>query len=142
MLEVILNWLSSLTATAYITAFGLLVSSIFVFFVLNILSKSLNGVKLDGMMKDQNGKFSQHHFWSNIAYFLASIAFIKYNFTTEEVSYIVEIWIIYLTVIGGVDVFSSWIKYKTNVKTMYIENGISEINQEQKEKKEDKNIVE
>lgn len=113
------QYLSGLEVGTIVTFFGLIVSAVFITMMTVILYKSLKGRDVTQLMVDPaTDKFSHHKFWTNIAYLLASIAFIRFNFAPDQSQYIVEIWLVFLTVIGGTDVFSAFMKYKTRAKEM------------------------
>lgn len=118
-MQAILDFLASIDTGVFVTIFGLFLSAAFISIMTLILTKSLKGRDVTRLMIDPTtGYLSQHKFWSNIAFLLGSVAFIKFNFNSTDSPYLVEIWAIYLTVIGGVDVFSSWMRQKTRVKEL------------------------
>lgn len=80
-----------------------------------MLNAMLN-LELSSMFTTKNdpNRISHTRFWSNVAYFVATITFIKLNFT--ENNYIVELWLIYLGIIGGNASISKLISMKYDRK--------------------------
>ena len=101
-----------------------LISSIFVcIFLLAltfVLFKSLKKFNMaDLFVENTTNKLSHTKFWSNIAYFAATIAFLSLNlFSTHTDSGGMEIIsLIYLGVVASNAVASKWIAYKYTNKT-------------------------
>ena len=99
----------------------ILISSIFVCIFLlaltYILFKSLKKFNMaDLFIENSTNKISHTKFWSNIAYFAATIAFLSLNlFSTQATTSGMEIiWLIYLGVVASNAVASKWISYKYN----------------------------
>ena len=110
----ILNFLSSLSTATYIRLFSVVVASLFVSFILWAIFQAVKGEDLRYLVvSETTDKLSQTKFWTNIAYILGSICFVKYNFDAGDKSSLVEIWALYLSVIGGSNVFAIWMKHKS-----------------------------
>lgn len=99
-----------------------LISSVFVCIFLlaltYILFKSLKKFNMaDLFVENSTNKISHTKFWSNIAYFASTIAFLSLNlFSTQGSNSGMEIiWLIYLGVVASNAVASKWISYKYNV---------------------------
>lgn len=105
--------------SGYITLFTVILSSIFSIFICYVLIRAMHKQDFSRLViNDNTGLLSQHKFWANIAFLVATIAFIKVNFLNGGDdggggAFLAEIWIIYLTVIGGVDVFNSFMKSRS-----------------------------
>lgn len=113
MMDSIISFFTTIANGDYVTVLMLVLSMLFISYVGFIIVKSMKNRDLSRLViSPVNGKLSHHRFWANVAYFLASVAFVKINFMIPSPNYIIELWAIYLTVIGGVDVFSKWISYK------------------------------
>ena len=98
-----------------------LISSIFVTIFLLVLTfilfKSLHKINVADLFIEGNTKKISHtKFWSNIAYFASTIAFLSLNlFSNQATSGGMEIiWLIYLGVVASNAVASKWISYKYN----------------------------
>lgn len=109
-----------------------LISSIFVCIFLIaltvVLFKSLKKFNMaDLFVENSTNKISHTKFWSNIAYFAATIAFLSLNlFASPTANGGMEIiWLIYLGVVASNAVASKWISYKytnaTNTTNKYDE---------------------
>jgi hypothetical protein len=63
---------------------------------------------------EKTGLLSHTKFWSNVAYFAATLAFLNLNlFNSGAVSGVLEfIWVIYLGVVASNAIASKWISYK------------------------------
>ncbi len=99
-----------------------LISSIFVCIFLlaltYILFKSLKKFNMAELfVENSTNKISHTKFWSNIAYFASTIAFLSLNlFSAQGANSGMEIiWLIYLGVVASNAVASKWISYKYNV---------------------------
>lgn len=97
----------------------ILISSIFVTIFLLVLTyilfKSLQKINVaDLFIESSSQKISHTKFWSNIAYFASTIAFLSLNlFSNNATSGGMEIiWLIYLGVVASNAVASKWISYK------------------------------
>lgn len=77
-----------------------------------IVVKAVWGLNLKTMFTTKNDPSSISHtrFWSNMAYFVATITFVKLNFRESE--YITELWLIYLGIIGGNASINKYISMK------------------------------
>jgi hypothetical protein len=66
---------------------------------------------------ETTGQLSHTKFWSNVAYFSATLAFLSLNlFNNGSSADTLEfIWIIYLGVVASNAVASKWISYKYNM---------------------------
>lgn len=104
--------LADIGITTYVTGFGLLVSSIFLVVMTFVLIRALKGCNLSRLVTNDDGKLDQQKFWNNIAFIVATIAFVKYNFESPTPPFITELWMIYLTVLGGQSAFSMWLQHK------------------------------
>ncbi len=96
-----------------------LISSIFVCIFLlaltYILFKSLKKFNMaDLFIENSTNKISHTKFWSNIAYFASTIAFLSLNLFSNQASQagMEIIWLIYLGVVASNTVASKWISYK------------------------------
>jgi hypothetical protein len=101
-----------------------LLSSIFVTIFLLVLTyilfKSLRKINVaDLFVERSTNKISHTKFWSNIAYFASTIAFLSLNlFSNQATSGGMEIiWLIYLGVVASNAVASKWISYKYSGNT-------------------------
>nr|DAS11101.1 MAG TPA: Protein of unknown function (DUF2644) [Caudoviricetes sp.] len=82
-----------------------------------ILLKAIHGLDLAEMFESHgSGKISHTKFWSNVAYLVGTISFIKINFSEHPPEYLPELWLFFLGVIGGNSAVSKWIslKYQNN----------------------------
>lgn len=63
---------------------------------------------------DVNDRLSHTKFWSNVAYFAATVAFLNLNlFNSGNVSGVLEaVWVIYLGVVASNAVASKWISHR------------------------------
>jgi hypothetical protein len=57
----------------------------------------------------QTGEISHTKFWTNIAYLAGTVAFVKANWTSTAS---VDIWCVYLGVVGGHGVLSKFISMR------------------------------
>lgn len=96
-----------------------LISSIFVSIFLlaltYVLFKSLRKFNMaDLFIESTTNKISHTKFWSNIAYFASTIAFLSLNLFSDQASAagMEIIWMIYLGVVASNAVASKWIAYK------------------------------
>jgi hypothetical protein len=66
------------------------------------------------LFKDETTDHLSHtKFWSNIAYFAATLAFLSLNLFSATIPDSLEmIWLIYLGVVASNAVASKWIRYK------------------------------
>lgn len=106
----VLSFLSSLTLDK---AFSVGLTVILAF----ILLKAIHGLDLSEMFESHgSGKISHTKFWSNVAYLVGTISFIKINFSEHPPEYLPELWLFFLGVIGGNSAVSKWIslKYQNN----------------------------
>lgn len=101
-----------------------LLSSIFVTIFLLVLTyilfKSLRKINVaDLFVESSTNKISHTKFWSNIAYFASTIAFLSLNLFSEQASSggMEIIWLIYLGVVASNAVASKWISYKYSGNT-------------------------
>lgn len=84
-----------------------------------IFVRAIHGLELDEMFTSHgSGKLSHTKFWANIAYLVATLAFIRLNFTEERPAYLPELWLIYIALTSGNAMASKWIslKYKYSGK--------------------------
>lgn len=116
----------------------ILLSSIFVTIFLLVLTyilfKSLRKINVaDLFVESSTNKISHTKFWSNIAYFASTIAFLSLNLFSEHASSggMEIIWLIYLGVVASNSVASKWISYK------YSGNNVNN-NEEQNEERQHK----
>ena len=82
-----------------------------------ILLRAIHGLDLSEMFESHgSGKISHTKFWSNVAYLVGTISFIKINFSEHPPEYLPELWLFFLGVIGGNSAVSKWIslKYQQN----------------------------
>lgn len=78
-----------------------------------ILLKAIHGLDLSEMFESHgSGKISHTKFWSNVAYLVGTISFIKINFSEHPPEYLPELWLFFLGVIGGNSAVSKWISLK------------------------------
>ena len=105
-----------------------LISSIFVTIFLLVLTfilfKSLHNINVADLFIEGNTKKISHtKFWSNIAYFASTIAFLSLNlFSAQGATSGMEIiWLIYLGVVASNAVANKWISYKYNVNQTKID---------------------
>jgi hypothetical protein len=73
-------------------------------------------IDMTELFKDETSNHLSHtKFWSNIAYFAATLAFLSLNlFSTTIPDSLEMIWLIYLGVVASNAVASKWISYKYN----------------------------
>lgn len=133
-MEALINFFSTLGLSGYVTLFGIIVSTVFVVVMLHVLLVAMRGRDFSRLMIDSTtGKMSHNKFWSNIAFTMATIAFINYNFSDSKPEHLVEIWVIYLSVIGGVDIFKTFIHQRNKEKRMDYNIRSIEVNPERKD---------
>lgn len=109
-MQAVLDFLSTLTLDK---AFSVGLTVILAF----ILLKAIHGLDLSEMFESHgSGKISHTKFWSNVAYLVGTISFIKINFSEHPPEYLPELWLFFLGVIGGNSAVSKWIslKYQNN----------------------------
>lgn len=109
-MQAVLDFLSTLTLDK---AFSVGLTIILAF----ILLKAIHGLDLSEMFESHgSGKISHTKFWSNVAYLVGTISFIKINFSEHPPEYLPELWLFFLGVIGGNSAVSKWIslKYQNN----------------------------
>ena len=106
MWDSVLSFLASLTLDK---AFSVGLTIILAF----ILLKAIHGLDLSEMFESHgSGKISHTKFWSNVAYLVGTISFIKINFSEHPPEYLPELWLFFLGVIGGNSAVSKWISLK------------------------------
>ncbi len=77
-----------------------------------VIYNGLKGVSLKEMfLSPSTGEVSHTKLWTNIAYLVATIAFIKFNFT-ENPKDLLDMWLVYLTIIAGNGTLSKFISMK------------------------------
>ena len=109
-MQAVLDFFSTLTLDK---AFSVGLTVILAF----ILLKAIHGLDLSEMFESHgSGKISHTKFWSNVAYLVGTISFIKINFSEHPPEYLPELWLFFLGVIGGNSAVSKWIslKYQNN----------------------------
>lgn len=105
-MQAVLDFLSTLTLDK---AFSVGLTIILAF----ILLKAIHGLDLAEMFESHgSGKISHTKFWSNVAYLVGTISFIKINFSEHPPEYLPELWLFFLGVIGGNSSVSKWISLK------------------------------
>lgn len=105
-MQAVLDFLSTLTLDK---AFSVGLTVILAF----ILLKAIHGLDLSEMFESHgSGKISHTKFWSNVAYLVGTISFIKINFSEHPPEYLPELWLFFLGVIGGNSAVSKWISLK------------------------------
>ena len=75
------------------------------------LIKGMWGLSYSTMFNSEGDtdKVSYTKFWANIAYFVATISFIRLNFSESDKSYMPELWLIFLGVVGSNAVVAKWL---------------------------------
>lgn len=105
-MDAVLSFLANLTLDK---AFSVGLTVILAF----ILLKAIHGLDLAEMFESHgSGKISHTKFWSNVAYLVGTISFIKINFSEHPPEYLPELWLFFLGVIGGNSAVSKWISLK------------------------------
>ena len=81
--------------------------------LLFVLARALKNIQLSELFESSGtGKISHTKFWSNVAYFVCTIAFAYMNFRPTAPDYLVEIWLVYLTGIAGNASISKFLSLK------------------------------
>ena len=81
---------------------GTLFSALVMLLIAILMFKSLRKVDLSELwLSEGSNRVSSTKFWSNIAYFVATVAFLAINFVAPGVAAVEWIWTIYLGVVGG-----------------------------------------
>ena len=91
--------------------------SLFLVILFVVMLKAGRKMDMTELFKNEKtGQLSHTKFWSNVAYFAATLAFLSLNlFSSGAISGTLEfIWIIYLGVVASNAVASKWISHKYN----------------------------
>lgn len=86
---------------------GTVVWSVFMLLIGLVLFKNIRKLDLTRLFTSEStGEVSSTKFWSNIAYFVATVCFLALNFVVPGVASIELIWLIYLGVVASSSVAS------------------------------------
>lgn len=91
---------------------GTLFSAVFMLILAGFLFKALTKVDLTTLFLGTDGKVSPNKFWSSIAYFVATVAFLGINAAAPGSAGLEFIWLIYLAVVASAQVLTSFIATK------------------------------
>ena len=98
---------SFITVAGLFTAFFMLIVSIFLY--KGILKLDLKGLFVDN---PSDIHISSTKFWSNIAYFVTTVAFLAINIAAPDTSSLEFIWLIYLGVVASAAVATKFLKLR------------------------------
>lgn len=92
----------------------------FIVFLSYILFSSTRGIDLSVLYKSEfTGRLSHTKFWTNIAYFAATLAFINMNLFTpvKDTGSLEIIWVIYLGIVASDNIATKYLllKYGTDM---------------------------
>lgn len=78
-----------------------------------VFATSLKNIQLAELFESTGtGKISHTKFWANVAYFVATIAFVDINFKPSPPEYLVELWFVYLATVAGNASISKFLSLK------------------------------
>lgn len=78
-----------------------------------VFTTSLKNIQLAELFESTGtGKISHTKFWANVAYFVATIAFVDINFKPSPPEYLVELWFVYLATVAGNASISKFLSLK------------------------------
>lgn len=111
--EEIISTLKFMVSNAFLVV-GACFASVFMIVVLHVFVKSLKGLDWSEMFKGDVGReVSLTKFWTNIAYFTATVAFVGKVFMTQGTSDTENmLWLIYLGGVGSNAIASKWLGLK------------------------------
>jgi hypothetical protein len=100
-------------ANAFIVVGGTFAAA-FMILIFTIFVKALRGSNLsDLFVGEQKGQLSMTKFWTNVAYFSATLAFLAFNLLNQESGESqVMLWLIYLGTVGANAIASKWLALK------------------------------
>lgn len=98
---------SFMAAAGVFTAFFMLVVSVFLF-------KGLRKLDLKGLFLDNptDKHISNSKFWSNVAYFVSTVAFLAINLAAPGAQSLEFIWVVYLGVVASAAVASKFLSLR------------------------------
>ena len=78
-----------------------------------VMARALKNIQLSELFEGTGtGKISHTKFWSNVAYFVCTVAFAYMNFKPTPPEYLVELWFVYLTAVAGNASISKFLSLK------------------------------
>lgn len=102
-----------LAANAFIVVGGTFAAA-FMILIFIIFVKALKGSNLSDLFKaETSNELSMTKFWTNVAYFSATLAFLAFNLLNQESGEsVVMLWLVYLGVVGSSAIASKWLSLK------------------------------
>jgi len=97
-----LEFLKTLVENSFMAAAGIF-TALFMLIVSILLFKGMTKLDLKGLFTENPGDrfISNSKFWSNIAYFVSTIAFLAINIAAPGAASLEFIWVVYLGVVGA-----------------------------------------
>lgn len=79
-----------------------------------VFATALKNIQLAELFESTTGtgKISHTKFWANVAYFVATIAFVDINFKPSPPEYLVELWFVYLATVASNASISKFLSLK------------------------------
>ena len=78
-----------------------------------VFATALKNIQLAELFESiGTGKISHTKFWANVAYFVATIAFVDINFKPSPPEYLVELWFVYLATVASNASISKFLSLK------------------------------
>lgn len=77
------------------------------------MARALKNIQLSELFESTGtGKISHTKFWSNVAYFVCTVAFAYMNFKPTPPEHLVEVWVVYLATVAGNASISKFLSLK------------------------------
>lgn len=111
----VIGILKTIVENSFMTAAGLF-TAFFMLIVAVLLLKGLRKLDLKGLFVDRphDHHISSSKFWSNVAYFVATVAFLAINITAPGSASLEFIWVIYLGIVASAAVASKFLALRYN----------------------------
>lgn len=113
------QWSEGLAVAKFVVANAFMIvggsfAAIFMILIFTIFVKALKGSNLSDLFTGETkGQLSMTKFWTNVAYFSATLAFLAFNLLNQGSGESqVMVWLIYLGTVGANAIASKWLALK------------------------------